>query len=894
MEDQEVNRPDPDVLLKKITQKEDKSTRGRLKIFFGMCAGVGKTYSMLEAAQKAKIDGIDVVIGIVETHKRVETEELIEGLEIIPLKEINYRESIFKELDIDKVILRNPALVLVDELAHTNIPGSRHLKRYQDVLEILNNGIDVYTTLNVQHIESRSETVKQITGTTIRETVPDSILEETDEMELVDITPDELLQRLAEGKIYTAERSRQAIENFFRKGNLTALREMSLRITAERVDKDLRDYKSEKNISDVWKSGQRLMCAIAPSPYSADLIRWTRRLSYSLEAPWIAVYVETDQKISEDNKNILLQNFKLVKELGGEVITTQDVNLISALVRVAKENNISQIIIGKSRKSKFLRLVTVKDFTNQLIKASGDIDVYVVGGDKTEEKDIFQEFKSRSHSPFAKYSLTALFVVLVTLASFNFQNAIGYQIVSMFFLLLISMLPVFNFGVGPVLFAALLSALSWDLFFIPPHYTLHIEKADDVFMLILFFIVASVPGYLSTKVRTQQAMLRLKDKRTEILYNLSKRLAGALNINDIAEIIVNELEKIFSVKVVVIFAESTKKLKAKPHTSSTFLIDDYEWVFAQWAFSANQKTGKFTNTLPSASATYYPIDSKSGVLGVIGLNFKNNQPLSFDQEELLNDLLNQISKTIEREYLDEIAKQSLLATESEKLYKTLFNSISHELKTPITTIIGAVSSFNDSKIFENKNSLTGIVNEINIAAERLHRLVENLLDMARLESGNLNLKLGWNSIADLIHSVTERLKNESKFHKLNIKIDEDIVFRFDYTLLEQAIINIVHNALTYTPAGSEITIEGIQQNYNYILNISDNGNGFSEEALTKLFTKFYRIPGTKTGGTGLGLSIAKGFIEAHGGSITASNKSSGGAMFTIIIPIKEKGKENDS
>ncbi len=888
MEDSEVNRPDPDTLLKKIIQKEDKSTKGRLKIFFGMCAGVGKTYSMLEAAQKAKADGVDVVIGIVETHKRIETEELVEGLEIIPLKEVFYRESIFKEFDIDSVLKRKPALVLIDELAHTNIPGSRHLKRYQDVLEILNNGIDVYTTLNVQHIESRSEIVKKITGTSIRETVPDSILEETDDIELVDITPDELLQRLAEGKIYTAERSRQAIENFFRKGNLTALREMSLRITAERVDKDLRDYKYEKNISEVWKSGQRLMCAVAPSPYSADLIRWTRRLAYSLEAPWIAVYVETDQKISEDNKNILLQNFKLVKELGGEIITTQDVNLISAIVRVAKENNISQIIIGKSRKSKFLKLVTFKDFTNQLIKASGDIDVYVVGGDSKEEKDIFDEFKSRSHSPLSKYFWAAAFVGLVTMGSLNFQNKIEYQMVSLFYLFLISLLPIFSFGVGPILFTAFLSALSWDYFFIPPHYTFQIDRADDTFMFILFFIVASVSGFLSTKVRTQQALLRIKEKRISILYNLSKRLSTSLNINDIAEIIVDELKKTFSADVVLIFAESQKKLNAKPHSASSFIIDDYEWTFAQWAYTSNQVTGRFTSTLPSALATYYPITSKSGMLGVIGLNYQNEQRLSFDKEDLLKDMLNQISNTIEREYLDEIAKQSLLATESEKLYKTLFNSISHELKTPITTIIGAVSSFNDSKIFENKNSLTGIVNEINIAAERLHRLVENLLDMARLESGNLNLKLGWNSIADLIHSVTERLKNESKSHKIIIKIEEDIVFKFDYALLEQAIINIVHNALAYTPVGSEITIEGIQQNYNYILSISDNGKGFSKDALTKLFTKFYRIPGTKTGGSGLGLSIAKGFIEAHGGTISASNKTGGGALFTIILPIKEK------
>lgn len=887
MEDPEINRPDPDVLLNRIIKEEDKSTKGRLKIFFGMCAGVGKTYSMLEAAQKAKADGVDVVIGIVETHNRVETEELTEGLEIIPLKEISYRQTIFKEFDIDNILKRKPGLVLIDELAHTNIPGSRHLKRYQDVLEILNNGIDVYTTLNVQHIESRSEIVKKITGTTIRETVPDSILEEADDIELVDITPAALLQRLYEGKIYTAENSRQAIENFFRKGNLTALREMSLRITAERVDKDLRDYKSEKNISDVWKSGQRLMCALAPSPFAADLIRWTRRLAYSLEAPWIAVYVETDQKISEENKNILNQNFNLVKELGGEVITTQDVNLISALVRVAKENNISQIIIGKSRKSKFLKLFSFKDFTNQLIKASGDIDVYVVGGDAKEAKDIFDEFKSRSHSSLSKYFITATLVGLIGLSLFNVQDSIGYQIVSMVYLLLISILPIFRFGVGPILFAALLSALSWDYLFIPPHYTFHIENTENVLMFVLFFIVASVSGYLSTKVRIQQSLLRIKEKRISILYNLSKRLTAAINNNDIAEIIVDELNKTFSAKVVLIFAETTKKLKAKPHSASSFVIDDYEWVFAQWAYSENQKTGKFTSTLPNALATYYPINSKSGVLGVIGLNFETDQPLSFDREDLLNDMLNQISKAIEREYLDELAKQSLLASESEKLYKTLFNSISHELKTPITTIIGAVSSFKDEKIIEDRNSLAKIINEINIAAERLHRLVENLLDMARLESGNLNLKLGWNSIADLVHSVTERFKNESGHHKIISKIEEDCVFRFDYTLLEQAIVNIIHNSLIYTPDESEIIIEGLQQNYNYILNISDNGNGFSEEALNKLFTKFYRIPGTKTGGTGLGLSIAKGFIEAHGGTIKASNKPSGGAVFTIILPLKE-------
>ncbi|MFZ1291538.1 MAG: sensor histidine kinase KdpD [Melioribacteraceae bacterium] len=891
MENSELNRPNPDALLNKIIQKEEKVAKGKLKIFFGMCAGVGKTYSMLQAAQRAKIDGIDIVVGIVETHNRIETEELLDGLEIIPLKQITYRGSIFKELSIDEVLKRKPTLVLIDELAHTNIHGSRHLKRYQDVLELLNNGIDVFTTLNVQHIESRSEIVKKITGTTIRETVPDSILDETFEIELVDITPDELLQRLTDGKIYTAERSRQAIENFFRKGNLTALREMSLRITAERVDKDLRDYKNDKNIFDIWKSGQRIMCAISASPYSADLIRWTRRLAYSLEAPWIAVYVETDKKISEDNKNILLQNFKLVKELGGEIITTQDVNLISALVRVAKENNISQIIIGKTRKPKFLRLITFTDFISQLIKASGDIDINVVGGDKNDDSNTLNKFKF--HSSPSKYFWATIIIGFISLLFYYLQNIIGYQIVSLFYLLLIIILPIFSFGFGPILLAALLSALSWNFFFIPPHFTFHIEKAEDVFMFVLFFIVASVSGFLSTKVRTQQELLRNKEKRISILYNLSKRLSSALNINEIAEIIVEEMNNILLANVVVIFAESENKLNAKPHSASSLTIDDNEWGFAQWAFTANQITGKFTSTLPGAMATYYPISCKSGTLGVIGIHYKNNQPISFDLEELLNDIIVQISKTIEREYLDELSKKSLLVTESEKLYKTLFNSISHELKTPISTIIGAVSSLNDSKIFENKNNLIGIINEINIAAERLHRLVENLLDMARLESGNIKLKYSWNSVSDLIYSAINRLKGELISHNIIIKLKDDYIFQFDFALLEQAIINIIHNSILYTPAGSEIKIEGFLQNDNYILNISDNGSGFSEEALTRLFNKFYRIPGTKVGGTGLGLSIAKGFIEAHDGTISASNKINGGAIFTIILSIKTKVEIND-
>jgi len=497
----EPNRPNPDVLLNHITKKEEKTHKGRLKIFFGMCAGVGKTYSMLKTAQKAKLDGVDVLIGIVETHNRLETEALVKGLEKIPLKEIKYRETIFNELDVDTILKRKPALILVDELAHTNIPGSKHLKRYQDVLEILENGIDVYTTLNVQHIESRSDTVKQITGTTIRETVPDSILDHADEIELVDITPGELLQRLVEGKVYTPESSKQAIQNFFRKGNLTALREMALRITAEKVDKELRDYKSEKNIFEVWKSGQRLMCAISPSPYSANLIRWTRRMAYSMESTWIAVYIETDSKISEQNKNNLLQNFKLVEELGGELITAQDVDVVDGLVRVAKENNITQIFIGKSQTSSLYKIFGGKSYLNTLMDKSHDLDIYIYGGDRPEQKNIkslLLEFISKSHSGFGSYLSVSIIVSVIATILYFIQDNIGYEVVSLLFLLIVSVLPLFNYRVGPVLFAAFLSAVSWNYFFIPPHFTFHIEKPADVLMFFIYFVVASTSGFLST------------------------------------------------------------------------------------------------------------------------------------------------------------------------------------------------------------------------------------------------------------------------------------------------------------------------------------------------------------------------------------------------------------
>ena len=884
--DNENKRPDPDVLLSRIKENETKTLQGKLKIFFGMCAGVGKTYAMLEAAKKSQKDGSDVVVGVVETHGRKETAALLENLEIIPPLDINYREFLFKEMNLDAILVRKPSIVIVDELAHSNIPGSRHAKRYQDVLELLSKGIDVYTTLNIQHLESRSETVREITGTTIRETVPDTIFDRADEIELVDITVDELLERLREGKVYTPEKSMQAIENFFRKGNLSALREMSLRITAERIDKDVKEYRLEKNISAIWKAGQKFMVAVGASPYSAQLIRWTRRLAYSMEVPWIAVNVDKQQKMTDENKNYLLKNLQLAKDLGAEVITVQDTDIISGLLRVAKENNVTQMIVGKSRDLPLWGHFFHNDFIKKLISKSKEIDVYVVGGENGFKQNINLFSKIDFPSPFVNYLFSFLTITVLTIIFYLIQANIGYQTVSLLFLLAITLLPLFNIGRGPILFSALLSAFCWDYYFIPPKFTFSIEKVDDVLMLIMYFIVAIISGLFTSKIKKQQVFLKQKEERTSSLYNLTKSLSSSGSIDDIADISVKQLGKTFDSEVAIIFQESTGKLRARQHLLSTLTVDDSEWHIAQWSFLNNQTAGRFTNTLTLSSATFYPMKSRSGVLGVIGIKANDEKALSFEQENLLMTFITQITNAVEREQLNAAAKNSFLAKESEKLYKTLFNSISHELKTPITTIISATSTLNDKNIFENKPVLNKLIEEINIAADRLHRLVENLLNMARLETGNLKPKLDWHSVNDLMNSVSSRIKGEIGNHKLIFKVDDEIaLFKFDFGLMEQALVNVMHNCIEYTGESSEITTEVKQIGNNCAITISDNGKGFPAEALDKIFDKFYRIPGTKVGGTGLGLSISKGFIESHGGTIRANNLKTGGAVFNISIPM---------
>jgi two-component system sensor histidine kinase KdpD len=881
MDNSEIIRPDPDALLHALKKEEEEKTKAKLKIFFGMCAGVGKTYDMLKAAHEVKSKGIDVVIGYVETHRRVETEALIEGLPIIPRKIIEYKGTTLEEMDLDAVLSRKPQLVLVDELAHTNAPGSRHLKRYQDVQELLDNGIDVYTTLNVQHLESRADTVAQITGSIMRETVPDSIYEQADEVEIIDIPPDELLKRLHEGKVYLPDRSTHAIENFFRKGNLTALREMALRLTAERVDHQLRDYMQTQRISGPWKSGQRLLVAISYSPQSTTLIRWARRMAYTMNATLIAVYVETSRQLSEEEKTQLQKNMKLARELGAEIVSTSDEDIAQALVRVARVQNATQILIGKPLRTFSFK----KSLLDNIIEKSGDLDVYVVGGTEGQATGSKRFHIPDIQSRPLQYFIASAAVCVIALICFPLNSFLGYQAVSLILLLTIALLPL-KLGAGPVLLAAALSALLWDYFFIPPRFTFFIGSGQDLLMVISYFAIASVTGTLTARVRARERAVRQREEHAIALYSLTKDLAVASGQDEVARVAVLNLKKFFNAEITIFLSELDGDIFTKAHAASTYRVDEKEFTIPAWVYWNEKSAGKFTDTLPFAQATYYPMSGPRYPLGVIGVKPNQDRQFGTDQETLLQNFISQIASTLEREQLNELAKKSIAYVESERLYNTLFNSISHELRTPVAAIVSASESLRDRAASDNQQLRNDLVTEVHTAAERLNRLIDNLLDMTRLESAKILPKLDWCDMHDLINTSLKKLERELSTHVVTVDIMPEMpLLKLDFVLIEQAITNLLHNASLYTPEGSAVSIRVFIDDKDCVLMISDNGPGFPKDALPRIFEKFYRVPGTRAGGTGLGLSIAKGFIAAHNGTIKVENGSVAGANFTIRLPL---------
>lgn len=888
----EEYRPDPDDILKTILKEEEKVRKGSLRVFLGMCAGTGKTYAMLKAAHQAKSEGVDIVVGYIETHGRAETEQLLEGLEIIPRLHRTYREVMLEEMDLDAILTRKPQVVLVDELAHSNIPESRHIKRFQDVEELLSRGINVYTTINVQHLESRTETVTEITGVRIHETVPDSFLQSAD-IELIDITPDALLKRMSEGKVYVPDKARFAANNFFRKGNLHALREISLRFTAERVDVDLLDYMHAKNIFATWKTTEKLMVAVGPSPSSQKLIRWTRRMAFNLGAQWIAVSIDLGNTLSGKSRENLIKNQELARDLGAKLIQIIDNDVVTGLLKVAIQYNVTQIVIGKTNEHPFRNYLNGGSIVDRLLKNSENIDIYVVKADKSTHS--FHSFwrNSKQKSPWKEYLKVLLTILAISLVSFPIKNFIGYQTVGLFFLLGIAGLSL-TVGRIPIIFAALLGSMIWNFFFIPPLFTFHVNNIHDVIALFANFFIAMTGGTLINKIRKSQIVLQKSQDNLSVLFSILESLNNAISIKEVVRMTRRELNKHFEADA-VIYLQSKDEFKKLDSRSfgNIDLFNEKEFSVANWVFDNKKQAGKYTNTLPDAGLQYFPLISRKGIIGVLGIKFNKEGKLTQEKMILLRSFISQITSSLQREINVDENKNKQIYAESEKLFQTVLNSISHELRTPISVITTAVSNMNDEKTASNPEFRKMLGDDLNAAAMRLNRLVENILDMSRIESGYLSLNLQFYEVGDLMGTVLNEIEEEPHKQRISLHIEENLpLIKIDINWFKQAIINILHNAISYTPPESEINIRSfLKSDKQLVIAILDNGPGIPEDSIRKIFDKFFRVPGSKSGGTGLGLTITKAIVEAHNGRIIAANRPEGGLSFLILLDVEKQDGE---
>ena len=680
-------RPNPDALLAALQRDEAKRRRGRLKVFLGMCAGVGKTYTMLEAARRELAAGCNVAAGYVETHGRKETDALAEGLPVIPRWQIEYRGLLLSEFDLDAALARHPQLVLVDEFAHTNAPGSRHPKRYQDVLELLDSGIDVFTTLNVQHIESRAEAVRQITGITINETVPDTALIDA-ELELVDLPPDELRARLAAGKVYLPERAATAKDRFFRPGNLAALRELALRFAADHVGQDVLAYRQAHGVADPWKSGQRLLVAVSPSPASAALVRWTRRLAGELNASWVALYVESPQPLSDEDQTRLTHNLELASQLGAEIITTTDNDMVRGILRAAREQNVTQIVVGKPAGWRALDLLRGGSMLNRLIRESGQIDVHAVRaeGERVSGRPIRPA--RTEPADWRGYALAAGVVAAVTALNMVLDRFTGFYALALIYLLAVVVLALFVRR-GPVMLAAASSALLWNYFFTEPRRSFRITNAGDAMMFMMYFVVAMVLGQLTARIRAQQTAERRREQRATALYLLTRDLAEAPDLPQLLAVMIHQVGETFRADVALSLPKEPDGGPPTPYFASTWPLSEKEQSVAAWSFQHRQPAGRGTDTLNLSEGLHLPLVAGERAVGVLSLRFPDAAPLPPAQRDLLDAFVRQIALVLDRQRLRDTETQAELLAESERLGKTLLNSVSHELRTPLAAITSA-------------------------------------------------------------------------------------------------------------------------------------------------------------------------------------------------------------
>jgi two-component system sensor histidine kinase KdpD len=882
---EEHKRPDPDELLTRIQAEEQQQTRGKLKIFLGYAAGVGKTYAMLEAAHQRREEGVDVVVGYVDTHGRRETEVQLADLEIIPRRRVEYRGIALIEMDVDAVLARRPQLALVDELAHTNAPGARHLKRYQDVADLLAAGIDVYTTLNIQHLESLNDVVAQITGVTVRETIPDRAIDEAAEIELVDLPPDELLQRLREGKVYVPEQVAHAILKFFRLGNLTALREVAMRRAAERVDEQMRAYMQTRAIPGPWPARERLLVCISPHPLAERLVRAARRLAGELDAEWVAAYVETHQhgRLAQADKERIARTLHLAEELGGQSLTLPGRSVAEAVLAYARKHNVTKIIAGKPIRPAWYELLR-GSVVDQLIRHSGPIDVYIISG-TAEARAPVEASAWHPHHPWLRYGQSLALVAGGTLLSELARPFFTPVNLVMIYLLIVVITAIY-LGRGPSILAAVLSVLAFDYFFVPPRLTFAVADTQYLLTFAALFIVGLVISSLTAQAHEHAQAAERRAAHNAELYALSRDLAAAVNLDAILQTVVAHVSRTFSREVAIFLPEGD--VVAPRAITPEFSLNENELAVADWAFQHGQPAGRGTDTLPLAGARYLPLKTARGVVGVLGAKPATpGSHLTPDQRLLLDAFASQAALAVERAQLAEQARQAEVLQATEKLQTALLNSISHDLRTPLVSILGALTSLQEDGFQPDEATRRSLVENARQEAERLNRFVGNLLDMTRIEARALKVSRDPCDLQDVIGAALEPLDERLRGRTLRVEVPPDLpLVPMDFVLMAQVLVNLLDNALKYSPASAPIEVRARVEDSQAVIEIADHGIGVPREDLERVFDKFYRVqrPGQVTG-TGLGLSICKGIVEAHGGRIWAQNRPGGGTLITVALPL---------
>ena len=895
-------RPDPDALLARVQREEAKARRGKLKIFFGATAGVGKTYAMLEDARALKARGIDVLVGYVEPHGRAETEALLEGLERLPFLLVEYRGATLRDFDLDAALARKPALVLVDELAHSNPlegePRPRHAKRWQDIEELLDAGIDVHTTVNVQHIESLNDIVAGITGVRMQETVPDHVFESADEVELVDIPPDDLLERLHAGKVYVPEQARKAIDNFFRKGNLIALRELALRTTADRVDAAMREYREDEGIRATWAAGERLLVAVGPNADAERLVRAGKRMSSALRAQWIVVYVETPDllRLPEADRDRRIAVLRLAESLGAESVTLGGSSAAEEILNYARTRNVTRILVGPPRRPRWRRLLH-PSLPGMLMERAQGIDVHVVGGG--DASGLPQPFLARSRAylqsdaggekarwPGYAWSVAAIAACSALGALMSPQ----FELTNIVMVYLLAVLVIAQrFGRGPAVTVSVLGVGAFDFFFVPPQFSFAVSDVQYLVTFAIMLAVGLVISNLTSSVRLQARVAGHRERRTALLYAMSRELAATRGQEAMARVAVRHVSEVFESEVVVLQPDARGRLRYPRGESISGSLHGADLAIAQWVQDKGAPAGLGTDTLPSARALYVPLQGSQAVLGVLGVLPANARRVMLpEQFHLLQTFAGQIALAMERAILADRAQQATVHAETEGLRNALLASISHDLRTPLAVISGASSSLAERGEQLGADERRALAQSIYEQSQQMADLVANVLQMTRLESGGIAIERDWHSLGEIAGSALHRLQDRLAAYPVTVAFAADLpLVRVDATLITQVFSNLLENAAKYTPPGTAIVLRAERFGGELRVAVEDAGPGMPPGDPERLFAKFQRGDAEGAiGGVGLGLAICRAIVQLHGGRIAAERLPGGGSAFRFTLPLE--------